>query len=182
MPEKGFDVLLDAVRRLIADGRPAPPFRVIAVSDGAFVREYRQQVSEWGLEPYFIFAGFQPSTAGTLVELDALVVPSRREACPLVAMEAMVLGCPLIASDCIGLREVTADAPSLRCIAGDPASLASAIAQFFAGRAAIRARARAHVPSARRSFDSSDAARRLSKVFARALAPRARGSAAISTS
>jgi glycosyltransferase involved in cell wall biosynthesis len=166
MPEKGFGVLVDAVR-LLRDRKELPPFKVVAVNDGAYVREYREQVSELGLAPWFHFTGFKASAAGTLAELDAVIMPSLREACPLVAMEAMVLGCPLIASDCIGLRELTVGTPALQSVAGDAASLASAIGQFLANHGAIKQSARLYIPDARRSFDSSRAVESLLSVFSR---------------
>jgi glycosyltransferase involved in cell wall biosynthesis len=170
MPEKGFDVLIEAVRRLAGSVEALPPFLIVAINDGAFVREYRERVAQLGLGAYFRFAGFQRSAAGTLTELDAVVVPSRREACPLVAMEAMVLGCPVIASDCIGLREVTAGTPALQCRADDPASLAGAIRRFVGERQAMAQRARGFVQTAREAFDASNAAGRLTVSFERALA------------
>jgi len=176
MPEKGFDVLLDAARRLRAVP-DLPPFRLAAVNDGAFVREYRKQAEDLGLQDVGLFTGFQPSAAGTLAELDAVIMPSRREACPLVAMEAMVLGCPLIASDCLGLRELTRGTPSLTSVAGDSQSLAGAIEQFIRHRDRFRADAAAFVSTARRSFDSSVAAGRLVDIFDTALVSRGRRAA-----
>lgn len=169
MPEKGFDVVVEAVRRLAAGRGAASRFSVIAVNDGAFIREYRQHVRELQLDPWFTFLGLQPSAASTLVEVDAVMVPSRREACPLVAMEAMVLGCPLIASDCLGLREVTRRTPAIRTVAGDPGSLAEAIATFLATRSQVRASALAFVDTAIGRFDSRVTAARLSETFSRAM-------------
>jgi glycosyltransferase involved in cell wall biosynthesis len=175
MPEKGFDVLLDAVRILKEGNRELPPFVVAAVNDRAFVREYKQRIVELGLESSFFFPGFQASAAGALQELDAVVMPSRREACPLVAMEAMVLGCPLIASDCIGLREVTRGTPALTSVTGDARSLASAIETFLLNRHAHRDAARVYVPRARARFDSSHTVERLSQLFGRVLDAHGRG-------
>jgi glycosyltransferase involved in cell wall biosynthesis len=141
------------------------------------VREYRKQAEDLGLQDIFLFTGFQPSAAGTLTELDAVIMPSRREACPLVAMEAMVLGCPLIASDCLGLRELTRGTPSLTSMAGDAPSLAAAIEQFIRHRDRLRADAAAFVATARRSFDSGVATGRLADIFDTALVSRGRRAA-----
>lgn len=172
MPEKGFDVLLEAVRRLRQKADDLPRFLIVAVNDGAFIREYKRQISDWGLDSLFLFTGFQPSVAGTLLELDAMVMPSLREACPLAVMEAMVLGCPVIASDCIGLRELTAGSPALQSVAGDPISLAAAIRKFLHNQQCARKSAAAYVGFARNAFDSLRAAKKLGSLFARALATR----------
>ncbi|MEP7242412.1 MAG: glycosyltransferase family 4 protein [Gammaproteobacteria bacterium] len=173
MPEKGFGVLVEAVRKLGERADELPRFIVVAVNDGAFVREYRQQVRDWGLERLFFFTGFQATAAGTLAELDAVLMPSLREACPLVAMEAMVLGCPLIASDCIGLRELTDGTPAIRTVAGDAASLAEGIERFLRDPSRFRQAAAAYVPKARSVFDSSHAAAALTMLFTKAVATRA---------
>lgn len=171
MPEKGVDVLIDAVHRLTATPGTLPTFKVIAVNDGAYIREYKQQIEERGLARYFAFPGFRPSIAGFLKELDVLVVPSLREAGPLVAAEAMVLGCPLIASDCVGLREVTRDSPALVSKAGDAASLAEALRRVISAPQQWQESAAEYAPAARRAFDSENAAQRLQAVFRSVASP-----------
>jgi glycosyltransferase involved in cell wall biosynthesis len=167
MPEKGFDVLVDAVELLRREGDSLPPFLVVAVNDGAFLREYRQQIAARGLESSFLFAGFQASAAGVLTELDAVVVPSRREACPLVAMEALILGCPLIASDCIGLRELTLGTPAITSAAGNPGSLAAAIKALLLNRRVMMEAALAFTTTATVEFESGRTAAALAAVFDR---------------
>jgi glycosyltransferase involved in cell wall biosynthesis len=181
MPEKGFDVLLEAVRLLHQRAQGLPRFVVVAMNDGAYIREYRQQISEWGLDSYFTFMGRQSSAAGMLMEIDALVVPSRREACGLVAMEAMVLGCPLISSDCLGLRELTIGSPALTATAGDSASLASVIETFLRSRAEASERARAYIPVARTAFDASLTTASLIALFNNVIATRLSGIAVAAT-
>jgi glycosyltransferase involved in cell wall biosynthesis len=172
MPEKGFDLVLDAVQMLMTDGRSRPPFVVVAVNEGAYLREYQRDISARGLDKHFVFLGLQPSAASVMSELDAVLMPSRREACGLVAMEAMVLGCPVIAANCVGLREVIADGPALKMIPGDAASLAASIDRFLADRASLRDQARAYAPTARAMFDSARTAEQLSALFDRVSAAR----------
>jgi glycosyltransferase involved in cell wall biosynthesis len=176
MPEKGFDVVIDAaalIRSRLGAGLP-PPFRIVAVNDGAYVEEYRRKVASLELADWFTFTGFRSSVAGVLTQLDAVIMPSRREAAGLVAMEALVLGCVLIASDCIGLREITVGTPAISTTAGDPASLAAGIEQFVASRQRHQAEARAYMPAARRRFDVAVTARRLAEIFDRRLRDRPR--------
>ncbi|OEY67746.1 hypothetical protein BG841_15795 [Marinobacter sp. X15-166B] len=60
-------------------------------------------------------------------------MPSLWEACGLVAMEALCAGVPLIASDCMGLREVIQDTPAIRVKKEDAASLANGIKKCISG-------------------------------------------------
>jgi glycosyltransferase involved in cell wall biosynthesis len=85
------------------------------------------------------------------------------EACGLLAMEAMCAGVPVLGSDCIGLREVLADTPSVMVPAADPKALAEAL------KAAIDTpctqAARAFAPEARRRFDVRPRAGKLLALF-----------------
>ena len=59
--------------------------------------------------------------------VDMVVMPSRWEACGLLAMEVLSAGIPLLSSDCIGLREVVAGSPARTFLPGDHARLADLI-------------------------------------------------------
>jgi len=111
MPQKGFDLLIDAVAHL-RKHQPNKRVAVIAVGSGDYIREYRSAIHEKGLDSCFHFFPFQPMAHHLFPQLDAIVIPSRWEACPLLPMEALCLGIPLIASNCIGLREVIKDTPT----------------------------------------------------------------------
>jgi len=166
MPEKGFDLLIDAVGRIHGDRTVPAPFKVIAVNDGAFVREYRHQIAERGLASLFAFVETQPSVSPLVRQMNAIVMPSRREACPLVAMEAMILGCPLIASDCIGLREVTRGRPVFQVQSGDSHSLAGGLAACLNDPERALQQARAYATTAQADFDSTRTAYELEAAFA----------------
>jgi glycosyltransferase involved in cell wall biosynthesis len=168
MPEKGFQVLIDAVEQ-IANTRSTLFFHVSAGNYGAYIREYQSEIRQRGLERYFEFPGLAASAVEMLRRVDAIVVPSLREASPLVPMEAMTAGCPLIASDCIGLREITRDTPAISVSAGDARALASAICTFLDHRDAFSRDALAFAPSAAARFDVRRTSAMLERNFERLL-------------
>jgi glycosyltransferase involved in cell wall biosynthesis len=98
-----------------------------------------------------------------LRQLDLLAVPSLWEASPLLPMEAMVAGVPVLGTDCIGLREVLRDTPSRMVRAGS-------VDQLYRGlRAALEEprteAARAFAGAARVRFDNRLSAQLLIELF-----------------
>jgi glycosyltransferase involved in cell wall biosynthesis len=160
MPEKGFPVLLDAVRRLAAADLS---FHVAAFGSADYRREYQRTIERDGLTGSVTLLDFVPDVLPVLRQLDLVVVPSLWEASSLVSMEAMAAGVPVLGSDCPGLREVLRGTPSRTVPAGDAAALAAGL------RAAVTApwqtAARAFAPVARRRFDNARSARQLVGLY-----------------
>ncbi|MFO0754798.1 MAG: glycosyltransferase family 4 protein [Thermodesulfovibrionales bacterium] len=113
MPEKGFPYLIDAVDILVKSGKTPGDFRVIAVGSGDYLDWYRKKVRQKELEERFVFLPFQQDVAAVYRDMDVVVMPSQWEAFPLQPMEALCSGTPLIASDCMGLREAVRDTPAV---------------------------------------------------------------------
>lgn len=132
MPQKGFDKIVEAMAKL--EGRNLSlDYRLVAVGSGDYRAEYERMVQEKGLSHRIHFLPFQRDVAEVYRDLDAVVMPSTWEACPLQPMEALVSGVPLIASDCIGLREVVRNTPARVVPDGDPNGLAAAMEEALLG-------------------------------------------------
>ena len=172
MPQKGFGDLVDAVARLDGDDTVRNRFQVRVVSDGGYIREHRAAIARRGLSHYFDFTGFMPDISSALGSVDAVVMPSLWEACPLVPMEALVAGCPLIASTCIGLREVIEGTPAVAVAPGSPEDLARAMRDMIGRPDAFTARAIHFMPEAGQRFDVSRAADSLDELIDTTLARR----------
>ena len=124
--EKGFDVLLDAmplVRAAIANAD------LTILGDGRLKPDLLAQRERLGLTGAVHFAGFQPYPYLHFKHADLFVLPSRYEGFGLVAIEALAVGTPVVASDCPGaLREILADCPLARLVPpSDPKALAETI-------------------------------------------------------
>ena len=153
MPEKGFRFLVDALQQLKNQhGLRRRPLLLSFGPDDAYIREERNRTGRMGLSESVRFLPFVADVAATLKGLDVVAMPSLREAAGLVAMETMVAGIPLIATECIGLREVIRDTPAYAVPPRDVAALAHALlaemtnpttakARQFAAEAASRFRA-----------------------------------------
>jgi glycosyltransferase involved in cell wall biosynthesis len=166
MPEKGFPYLIDAVEALSKSGRLSGKFKIVAVNDGSFVREYKAIIQEKRISDYFIFYGFTSNVGRIIKGLDAVVIPSLYESSSLVAMEAFVLGCPVIASKCIGLREVVADSPALYIEKiADADAIAGALTRFLSDPERIKKDTLDFVPKAKKRFDVRNTAEKLDSLF-----------------
>ena len=162
MQQKGFDLLIEAVARLQKEGTTVQ-FAVLAVGSGDYLSSYQQEVTLRNLEQYFIFLPFQPQVKDLYLEVNSIVMPSRWEACPLQPMEALAMGVPLIAANCIGLRETIEGTPA----SVFPAENISALAERMRDNMLQPRYAEflAYVPQARQRYDVAKSARLLVQLI-----------------
>lgn len=129
MNQKGFRLLVDAMERIVSNKLAEPVPHVITFGWGAFIREDYEYLREKGLGEYFHQAAQTNDMASAIKGVDLVVMPSRWEACGLLAMEVLAAGKPLIGSDCVGLREVIAGTPAHSIETGSSESLTSAMVE-----------------------------------------------------
>lgn len=132
MSPKGFRYLIEAMALLREQDLPRKPI-VLAFGWGGFIREEQQAIREKRLDKYFIFMPFADNVAGAIKGVDLVVMPSVWEACPLLPMEALLCGTPIIVTDCKGLREVVRGTPAIQVKSKDSIGLKDAIAQAVVG-------------------------------------------------
>ncbi len=162
MEQKGFLTLVGAIDRLARQGKGGD-FHLLAVGSGDFEREYQTEVNRRGLGHLITFRQFVPHVNRILRELDLLVMPSLWEACPLLPMEAMIAGTPVLGTDCLGLREVLEGTPSVMVPHGQEQPLAEALARSL-DRPWTSA-AQAYAGAARERFHIDHCARQLTWLF-----------------
>ena len=107
-PEKGQTGLLRAFARL----RSKHPDAVLRlVGDGPDRDALERLASDLGIGGAVTFAGRLPEqeTLAEIARADILVLPSFMEGLPIVLMEAMALGVPVIASRVAGIPELVSD-------------------------------------------------------------------------
>jgi glycosyltransferase involved in cell wall biosynthesis len=103
---KGVDLLIDAAAILNDASRGV---RIVIVGDGPERNRLEQQVRRLGLDGMVVLAGLQENTAAVMRAFDAGVVPSRREAFGIAALEMMRMKVPVIVSPVGGLPELVRD-------------------------------------------------------------------------
>lgn len=129
-PEKGFDVLLDAVAR-IADKLAAAGARVIAIGDGPLREPLTRDIAARGLGERIELRGFDPQPAMWMKHALAVLMPSHTEGLPYTALECMALGRPLVATRVGALPELLEEgACGILLPTRDPQALAEAMARL----------------------------------------------------
>lgn len=131
MEEKGFRYLIEAVDLLENTAEAKKDFKVLAVGSGDYINRYKKLIKSKNLEHKFMFIPFQQDIKSVYGAVDVVVMPSICEACPLQPMEAMCLGIPMIASDCIGLREVVSNTPVRLFECRNVKALADALQEYI---------------------------------------------------
>ena len=164
--QKGFPVLLDAMRLLARDNQYGK-IHLAAVLDRA---SYGYKESWWDivahdelLAPVVHFIDPVAEVAPLLAQVDVLAMPSLWEAYGLLAAEAMVLGIPVVGTDAIGLREVLMGTPALISSAGDSSELAAGI--LAASSPEIQEQFKEHAQFARIRFQNDPSANLLLKTY-----------------
>ncbi len=100
--EKGIATLIEAFALLLTGGCDA---ELVLIGDGPMLSHYQQQAGKIGLARVR-FLGDVPQAGRLFSAVDVVVQPSYAEGLGIVPIEAMLAGCPVIASDVGGLPEV----------------------------------------------------------------------------
>jgi glycosyltransferase involved in cell wall biosynthesis/peptidoglycan/xylan/chitin deacetylase (PgdA/CDA1 family) len=140
-PVKGIDVLLRALPGVL---EAFPDAGLTLVGTGPELQGNIALAAELGIEEHCRFPGLIPVAAPYIASADVVVLPSRREGLPVVALEALALERPLVATDVGGTSTVAVDGETAWLVPPeDPQALAAAIVECLEQpeEAARRARA-----------------------------------------
>lgn len=144
--EKGVDVLLDACAVLHRDG---VPFRLDLVGGGPLAERLQSRAAEADLGDVVSFRGAfsHAETKAFFADADVVCVPSRSEGQPLVVLEALAAGLPVIGSTASGIPSMIRDGENGRLIELGVDALAEALKRAALNRDELRAMAAAARPS-----------------------------------
>jgi glycosyltransferase involved in cell wall biosynthesis len=169
---KGIDVLLRAMAQL--GQAPGMPVQVTLVGEGALAGELAGLAKSLAIADAVTFAGRieRHRLAAIYGKADVLCVPSRSEALPTVAMEAMLCSVPVVGSNTGGIPMLVEDgATGYLAAPGDPTSLAEGLRKAAASREHLAALGARGLAKLHRSFGWPEVARQLRGLANEALAP-----------
>jgi glycosyltransferase involved in cell wall biosynthesis len=168
---KGLEVLLKALAQLRSQGRDVTLRAVGSFETAAYERTIRQQVDRLQLGEHIAWVGFSSDVPAELARMDLLVLPSLfGEGMPMVILEAMAAGIPVVATRVEGVPQVIRNGlDGLLAEPGDPHDLAWQISRILDGEIdplALRASARQRQVS---HFSDRSMARATAEVYSRLL-------------
>jgi glycosyltransferase involved in cell wall biosynthesis len=134
---KGADLLIEAVSRLRADGRPVT---LTLAGDGEESENLKAQVQRLALGEAVRFIGHVKARYG-FSKGSLLVVPSRGDSMPYVVIEAAAAGIPMVAANVGGIPEIFGSHGDALFAPRNAAAMADAIASALDDPAAAEQRA-----------------------------------------
>jgi glycosyltransferase involved in cell wall biosynthesis len=146
-PRKGLEVLLDAVSALRCGGLPVRLRAVGGFETPEYEQEMRSRAERLGMRDVVEWPGFRQDISSELLRMDLLVLPSLfGEGLPMVVLEAMAAGTPILATRVEGVPEAVRDGrEGLLVEPGNPSALAQAASRVIRGQVDWHAlRAAAH--------------------------------------
>ena len=132
IPRKGFQFLIRALPQIIENA--THPFDIEIVGDGPYQSELIRLSEDLGVAAQIRFAGSVPYSElpQKYREADVFILPSLAEGMPLVVLEAMGTGLPIVASRVQGIDElVVEDVNGALFEAGDVDGLARALVKLI---------------------------------------------------
>jgi glycosyltransferase involved in cell wall biosynthesis len=118
--QKGYDVLVEALPRL-------PGVTAVVVGEGAERGQLTRRAAELGVEERLLLPGWSDDARRALTTFDVFVLPSRFEGLPLVLIEALLAGVPVVATRVGSIDELVTEETGILVEPEDPAALAAAI-------------------------------------------------------
>ena len=101
--QKGYDRLVRIIKRLKEDGFN---HELWIIGTGTQINKIKQFITNNSLEEYIKLLGFQSNPYKYLSKGDLFVCSSRSEGYSTAVTEALILGLPIVTTDCSGMKEL----------------------------------------------------------------------------
>lgn len=124
VPAKDHATLIDAFA-IVASRLPQAELHIFGY--GPLEDDLARRISSRGLAGRAVLEGRTADPAAALASLDVFVLSSRNEGLPLVILEAMAAGLPVVSTNVGGIPEIVAPESSWLCPPGDDGAFAEAM-------------------------------------------------------
>ncbi len=161
--EKGHADLIEAMALVKGAGHKVS---LVLIGDGSERPKLVQQVAQHGLQDSVYFTGYVQSPQHLLEEVDLMVLPSHTEGLPNVALEALLMDVPVLATRVGGTPEVIIDGETGRLVAPrSPGELAAGIVEFLSSPELWKQMAAKGKERVKNHFDFRARTRRLQAIY-----------------
>lgn len=184
-PLKGQDRFIEVIRQLRDRGVPVRGRIMGALNDrqASYWRPLLARIKQAGLDSVIEHLGFVEDPAAALADIDAMLLTSRSEACPISVLEAMSIGVPQVCFRVGGVDEILgtdgcADDPrddsgmpvaGLTVPEGDVEAMVAAVERLLSEPGLYVSQARAGQARARALFSLETCVARHNDVYSRAI-------------
>lgn len=169
-PVKNHGMLLEAARILKLHGTA---FELWLIGGGSGRAAWEARCAEWGIAKQVRFLGYRDDIPALLAASDIGTLTSLKEGIPRAALEAMVVGLPVVATRVNGTREVVRDGDTGFLVeVDDVAGLANALERLLLNpelRARMGERGRRVVLA---EYDEADIVNNLERIYREVLSRR----------
>jgi len=160
--QKNFAALVDAAARLVPE---FPALRVVIGGEGELRPDLEAQIRARGLEEVVALPGNLEDLQDLMAAADLLAMPSRYEGLPLVLLEAMAAGLPVVGTRIPGIAEVVTDGVEGSLVAADDGGeLARALGELLGDESRRRRCGEAARAKVTREYDFSRVLTRLEPI------------------
>lgn len=164
--QKGVDVLLSALSKLKMSN-----YLCLIAGEGEERQRLEHMCASLKLEENVRFLGFRSDVTKLLGQVDFIVLPSRYEGMPLIILEAMSAGCPIIATSVDGTAEVLDDEYSALLVSPESDEQLSSAIQRLIDDPLLRRRIAGNALADAQNYLSDNTSRQLIEVYDRVLGP-----------
>jgi len=168
--EKGADVAIDAIAQC------GDSWELSIVGTGPERERLHDQIKNLSIEDRVTLHGEIPNAAALMSAFDAFVLSSRTEGTPIVLLEAMASGVPIIATSVGGVPDVITSDEAVLVPAETPDQIAAALMQISRDPASASRRAEAGRRRLEAGFTLGAWIARVESVYRAAIAHRSQGS------
>jgi glycosyltransferase involved in cell wall biosynthesis len=166
-PRKGVEVLLEALALLRASGAPVRLHAVGPFETPEYEQDVLELVRRLALQETVTWTGFRSDIAAEFRHMHVFVLPSLfGEGMPMVVLEAMAAGLPVVATRIEGVPQVVRHGQDgLLVEPNDPAALADTLLQFARNEAGAEALGDSGWKRQREHFSDVSMAERVAAVY-----------------
>lgn len=172
-PRKGLEVLLEALAELQRANAPVRLRAIGGFETAAYERDIKTLAERLGVAEQIDWVGFTRDVSGELAKLDVMVLPSLfGEGLPMVVLEAMAAGVPVVATRVEGVPEaIRHGQDGVLVEPQSPSALAQGIKQLLAGELSWTALRESALQRHANQFSDQAMAAGVAQVYHAVLAP-----------